>query len=86
MPTKIINLPLFLFFWVLYKRKTSNNDISLNFSSVIDDSISTEAITGYLDIFQYHFNNNLSFITKFDNNPKLFKELSSLFLKGLIKK
>jgi hypothetical protein len=53
---------------------------------VIDDSVSTDAIAIYIEIFQYYFNNNTTVIAKFDNNPELFMEVHSLFLKGLVSK
>ena len=53
---------------------------------VIDDSVSTDAIAIYIEIFQYFFNNNSTVIAKFDNNPELFMEVHSLFLKGLVSK
>ena len=53
---------------------------------IIDDSISTEAITIYIDIFQFYFKDNPTIIAKFDSNPDLFMEVNSLFLKGLISK
>jgi AcrR family transcriptional regulator len=53
---------------------------------VIDDSVSTDAIAIYIEIFQYFFNNNSTVIAKLDNNPELFMEVHSLFLKGLVSK
>jgi AcrR family transcriptional regulator len=50
---------------------------------IINDSVSTDAIAIYIEIFQYYFHNNPTVIAKFDNNPELFKEIHSLFFNGL---
>jgi AcrR family transcriptional regulator len=77
--------------YILEKREKIKNLI-VNFveegkkDDIIDDSVSTNAIAIYIEIFQYYFNNNPSVITKFENNPELFMEVHSLFLKGLVSK
>ncbi|MFA5015540.1 MAG: TetR/AcrR family transcriptional regulator [Actinomycetota bacterium] len=50
---------------------------------LLDNSISTQAIGTFLEIIQYYFSNNTNAIAKFENNPKLQKELPALFLKAI---
>ena len=75
----------------LLEKRAKIKNLIINFvengkkEGIIDDSVSTEAITTYIEIFQFYFNNP-TIIKKFDNNPELFIEINSLFLKGLINK
>ncbi len=50
---------------------------------IIDDSVSTDALITYIEIFEYYFNNNPKVASKFENNPELYVEVHSLFLKGI---
>jgi len=52
---------------------------------LINNSVSTQAISIFLEIIQYYFLNNPGTATKFEENPKLEKELSALFLKAITK-
>jgi len=53
---------------------------------LINNSISTQAISIFLEIIQYYFSNSPDAASRFEDNPKLKKELSALFLKAIIKK
>jgi len=53
---------------------------------VLDNLVSTQSMIVFLEIFQYYFNSNPSALVKYDNDPELFKEVSSLFLKALLMK
>ncbi len=52
---------------------------------LINNSVSTQAISIFLEIIQYYFSNNPSTAAKFEENPKLEKEISALFLKAITK-
>ena len=52
---------------------------------LINNSVSTQAISIFLEIIQYYFSNNPGTAAKFEENPKLEKELSALFLKAITK-
>jgi len=51
----------------------------------LNDTISPKTISTFMDIIQYYFFNNPTAVAKFEKNPKLAKELPSLFLKAVIK-
>lgn len=74
------------------KKRNKIKNLIINFveqgkkEGIIDDSVSTEAIAIFIEIFQDYFNNNTTAIAKFDNDPELLMEVHSLFLKGLVSK
>jgi AcrR family transcriptional regulator len=53
---------------------------------IFNDSISTQAMMYYLEVFQNYLINNPSVIGEFERNSILSKELFSLFLYGIMKK
>jgi len=52
---------------------------------LLDNSVSTQAISIFLEIIQYYFLNNPDAVAKFEKNPELSKEIPSLFLKAITK-
>jgi AcrR family transcriptional regulator len=52
---------------------------------LLDNSVSTQAISIFLEIIQYYFSGNPNAAAKFEKNPELEKELPALFLKAITK-
>ncbi len=52
---------------------------------LLDNSVSTQSISFFLEIIQYYFLKNPDVVTRFEENPKLEKELHALFLKAITK-
>lgn len=53
-------------------------------AGVIKNTISTQVMIGYIEIFRFYFINNQEAVVKYDQNPELLAKMISLYLNALL--